>query len=291
MNANKAREYFSEYYEKELSGALLESFERVLKQDAQVQAEYRAFSETMEGLAVLSSPVPEPEFDLHERISQRLDRHVFELNQQPKGSFWQSWRNLAFGGIAALAIVGAVASLTMRGNSGSASAGVGPVGQTRVKKPIVDLKGVDLKLDNGRWTFEYNVVGQDLVKILDEKGTEQVHQVLQNGALKSPLTNNGLNATLIRVQFESASNPLLIAIPGSASGGDAAELNGSGSLSDLAIAASEAFNRPVIVATQGRSNSVEWKLDRNDQVSSINSAVQAMSYTVEASESGAIWIR
>ena len=78
MNAKKAQEYFSLHFEGELTGGLLDQFERALKTDAQVQAEYRAFVHTMKTLEELKAPIAEPNFDLHEVISQRMDKHLFD---------------------------------------------------------------------------------------------------------------------------------------------------------------------------------------------------------------------
>src|SRR5688500_10784952 len=99
MNASKAREFFSSYFEGTLDAGLRQAFERRLHTDAEIQAEYRAFERTMGQLSTLKDLEVEVPFDLHERISARVDLHIFEA-KRAKGSPWIAmWKPLLIGGL------------------------------------------------------------------------------------------------------------------------------------------------------------------------------------------------
>ena len=99
LNHEKAREYFSAYHEGTLERGLKETFERALSTDAQVQAEYRAFERLMGSLESLKAEAPEPEFDLHEAIARRLDKHIYDEARRAKHPIFAWWKSAALGGL------------------------------------------------------------------------------------------------------------------------------------------------------------------------------------------------
>src|SRR5687767_3235474 len=129
MNADKAREFFSSYFEGTLDAGLRQAFELRLETDAETQAEYRAFERSMGQLDTLKDIEIEIPYDLNEKISARVDRHIFEA-KRTKGSPWLAFlRPMAIGGLAAAAIIGTV--ITMNNRSG----GVQPAGLTTGSQP------------------------------------------------------------------------------------------------------------------------------------------------------------
>ena len=111
MNSNKAREYFSAYLEGSLDAGLRQSFERKLATDATVQAEYRAFVSVVEKLNALKDETIDVPYDLHETISSRLDRHVYDNKSKTTFALSGWWRSLALGGLATAAIIATIVSL------------------------------------------------------------------------------------------------------------------------------------------------------------------------------------
>jgi anti-sigma-K factor RskA len=124
MNLAKAREHFSAYYEGSLEGGLKETFERALRSDAQIQAEYRAFERVMADLNLLGEAQPEANEDLHEEIARRLDRHIFERKRQARAPLFGIWKSLALGGLATVALVTAVLQLQSQNQGGPIQSGV-----------------------------------------------------------------------------------------------------------------------------------------------------------------------
>src|SRR5438270_5999926 len=98
MNLAKAKDYFSAYYEGSLDRGLRQSFEARLNEDAQLQAEYRAFERTMRDLGAMGQIEIEPPEDLHDKIAARLDYALWEQKRQKAplmGVPW--WKGLAMG--------------------------------------------------------------------------------------------------------------------------------------------------------------------------------------------------
>src|SRR5437016_300995 len=106
MNLAKAKDYFSAYYEGSLDRGLQQSFEARLKEDAQLQAEYRAFERTMQDLGAMGKIEIEPPEDLHDKIAARLDYALWEQKRQKAplmGLSW--WKGLVMGLAVAAGIV------------------------------------------------------------------------------------------------------------------------------------------------------------------------------------------
>src|SRR5581483_925490 len=101
MNQEKAREFFSAYFEGVLEPGLKQSFEARLAADAMLQADYAAFSETMGELRTMPEEEIEAPIFLSDRVATRLDE-VF-VKGSPRGIFgsWQTWPKAI--GFAALA--------------------------------------------------------------------------------------------------------------------------------------------------------------------------------------------
>ena len=145
MNANKAREFFSSYFEGNLDDGLRQAFERTLNTDAELQAEYKAFERTLGQLAGLRDVEIEVPFDLHERISARLDRHIYEKRQTRGGGFLAFWKPALAAGVASLAVIGTVLSLNSSGGDvqGAAVIGGGPKFQHAGRIPLYPITELD----------------------------------------------------------------------------------------------------------------------------------------------------
>ncbi|MCH7945048.1 MAG: hypothetical protein IIC73_03415, partial [Armatimonadetes bacterium] len=129
MNQSKARDFYSAYFEGTLDSGLTQAFERALRTEAEIKAEYEQFVRVMDDLKACRSPVEAPD-DLHLKIRERVDAHILSTERQERaGVLFFAWKPLAYGAIAAVAIIAAVASLSNRsaGSGGPAIAGLATV--------------------------------------------------------------------------------------------------------------------------------------------------------------------
>ncbi len=82
MTLAKAKDYFSAYHEGSLDRGLKQAFETRLREDTQLQAEYRAFERTMKELEAFGCVEVEPPSDLHDKIAARLDKAIWDQKRQ-----------------------------------------------------------------------------------------------------------------------------------------------------------------------------------------------------------------
>lgn len=148
MNSNKAREFFSAYFEDSLDSGLRQAFERTLRVDAGLQAEYRAFEQTMASLGTMKSAEIAIPDDLTERISARLDLHLFEQKQARKSPLLVFWKPLAVAGLAAVALVGTLLTLNSDRQSGPVEGGLVPSGLNPPPAPSPEADSHTLKLES-----------------------------------------------------------------------------------------------------------------------------------------------
>lgn len=276
MNAEKAKEYFSAYYENALEPGLAQALERKFAADARLRDEYEAFKATMASLEVLSRPVPEPDFDLHERITARLDRHLWEKNRNEKPRFAQWWRSLALGGLATVAVVAALMQLNSRSPVNEAKLTTLPVDSVTGK---IQLQQSDLGL-----TLQYVASGAKKVEILDDEGKVLESSALNGDTLRSALTNNRDEAVLLQVNVQSDS-PTWVAVPGKQF---AHRMEGQGTLKDFVLAVADHFRVPVAVHSVDLQKATSWKFSSTNEFESVEDALDG-DVSVEQIK-GVIWI-
>lgn len=277
MNLEKARDHFSAYYEKTLEKGLLEAFERALKTDAQVQAEYRAFERLMGDLEVLKTPVPEPGEDLHELISRRLDLHIHEQKRRAPGSLFGWWKSLALGGLATAALVLAVLQIQSAPKNGS-------VGASLV--PSVASEKLELKPYQNGFRLEYAATGRKSITIRTIDGVVLEEKTIQSGSLLSPLANQNPNAKLLQVEV-SGEKPVVVAVPGTRI---QTEMTGEGTVKDLALAVAGFYRQPVML-TLGDEIKLKWEFREGEAIASIDKALAETNYSAQQNESGVIVVQ
>ncbi len=281
MNLGKAREYYSAYYEGSLDRGLREGVERVLREDAQAQAEYRAFEGTMRQLESMKGlEVSEPD-DLHERIMARIDRHVWEKNQTRKVAGFTWWKIALPTGVAAAAI--ALTLLPWR-TPETNSGGVIPF-------PTTTQARLDVKATANGVTVNYPVVAQRDVVIRDAKGTilEPIH-LRNQGITNKELKNESQQAILLSID-ESDLGTTWIAIPGTEI---ATTSLGKGSLREMALELASTCQIPVVLQVKSTEIELQWKMDATDAHGTSSRAVESLGLKVELrgdrSELRTLWI-
>lgn len=280
MNPAKAKEHFSAYYEGTLDRGLKQAFETRLREDAQLNAEYLAFENTMQqldGMRTVDVVVPS---DLHERISARVDKHVWEQKREEKPSYLKLLRGLALAGVAGAGFF--VAITQFRGNSGVSQSGI-------ISAPGSNPAKLDISSTANGVRLSYKDARDQRVLIKDESGAIlQEIQLQANKAIEDkPLTNESADAQLLTVEFEGG-NPTLLALPGTVRN---TEKTGEGSVADFARALAGKFGQAVVVEAPQTGQKVNWNFDTADPVGEAKEAVSPLTLNVELRQSGIIWIQ
>lgn len=277
MNSDKAREHFSAYYEGTLDAGLKQQLERVLNANADLNKEYAAFAEVMRSLEVLQKPVPEPAFDLHERISQRLDLHIHEQKATQKPS-WFGWlKAVGVSAIAVVAIWGAVTQLN-RGGSGPTVANTGPV--IRTQPPF----NVSHESDNGV-KVSYTSTGSKTVTVYNEDGS--VLRTATNQNLDMPVNNLNPESAIVSVQVEGSDEVNIIALPGTK---PEKITKTEGKLADMAKAMAAHYRAQIVIVTTEPNMMAKWALDETDVMNALKSALEGANYSCTEKSDGVIWV-
>jgi hypothetical protein len=248
MNVEKARQYFSGYYEKTLDTSLREAFERALIEDDQIAAEYREFEKTYHSLNLMSQQSVEVPDDLFERISARLDKSIWE-SKQKQNTGWLSWFRWASVGVAALAVLGlAIVQSNNMIQPQSVEAGIlnlGSVGSVMVK-PIEN--GVTVSHPAGaKHSIRFFDVNGKLLEQVDVDGMIQMRD--------KPLKSADGKPQLLSIQVDD--QPLTwVALPGKS---ETIEALTSGSLQDFALYLASSYQTPIVLKALDVSQPTSWK--------------------------------
>lgn len=279
MTNEKARDFFSAYYEGSLEPGLCVSFEQKLKADISLKDEYRAFERAMESLGTLQFEEIEIPHDLHERISARLDRDIYERkrNAKPALSLWI--RSLAFSGVAALAIVGAIFAMNARSGEANTASGAPLPANANV---VYTVNGDDISL-------KYAPASTKVVVITNDEGKElSRNEVGGDGKpdLKTVLSNPLPNAAVFGIQIEGEASPSFVAVYGT----ERSSINkGEGTVVDFAKAVADYYHTHVMVNTSTPTERVNWTFTTSDVVSEA-SRVVGSNYTVTLLKNGMLEI-
>jgi hypothetical protein len=276
MNLEKAKEFFSSYHEGTLERGIRQSFESALANDPEIRAEYRAFEETVAQLEALREvPIEIPE-DLHERVSARLDRHLWEQKRKrtPKLTAW--WRSIAIAGVASVAMIGAVLQFNSRGDAVVSS--VVPTTQREQLNITADERGVVL-------SYESSQPRQIEVRRFDD-GRELLRSEVSR--LRSPLTNSAPDPVLVTVELSGQPQRKVIALPGTQR---VSVSEGQGTIADFAKALAGFYNRPVVLMVKDLSQSVSWNFESTDPIVAVENVLESARFAIEERASGIIGIQ
>lgn len=268
MNASKAREYFSAYYEGDLEAGLKQQFESALQGDGDLQADYSAFVQTMQALEHYDEAEIEVPADLSEQISRKLDKHLWDQKQTARPGLFGQWRMALLGGMAVVAIGAAFFALNPRDPQSTINT-AGMAGQGTVATTTADLVYDDgqirLVVTNGR-KLTLPVVVTDT-----ETGTDVYRGELKGSDLSNPLTNEKAEAAVLAISFGETIEGLTVVLPG-ASGGKVEP--GEGTVVDLAKMVAQGFRTPVLVRVKNLSQTVAWNFAEDLSADQLPSALR-----------------
>lgn len=266
MSPDKARDNFSAYYEGTLDRGLKQAFERALESDSQVQAEYNAFQVTMAQLESMAFEVPEPEFDLHDRIMARLDLHRLEERKTARPSLFANWRLLT--GAVALGALALVA-VKFSGTSNSAST----AGITTFPIKIEGLTVTQSPSD--QFAVVLTKASPSAAVIISNTVTDEKFETRGN-----ELVNGDEKAQTFQVTLSGEKDHLYIALPGKKSNVNRV---GSGNLLDFARAAADTYRVPFVVAVEPVNQVISWNFTDTNVDDSMKESLKPLGATVDSS--------
>jgi anti-sigma factor RsiW len=272
MNKDKAREFFSAYYEGNLEPGLRQAFELRLNNDSALQADYSAFVETMGELETLPTEEIEIPLYLSDRIASRLEE---ERERHAKRTpVWSLWlRGLAYSGLAAAALAGAFLSFGSRGQVSGASI----VDASADGQPTYSGGGSTVTL-SFRPHDERTVVVSSAVT-----GRELQRFTVNASSPAHPFENQLAGTALFQIEISGERGATLLALPGR---GSTAGSNGSGTVRDFAVALADRYHVPVLLRSQDDQKRLSWKLEGSDPREAANEVLKGQELSIDQRSNG-----
>jgi anti-sigma-K factor RskA len=282
MNNDKAREFFSSYYEGTLDFGLTQSFEQKLRTDSALMADYAAFVETMNELDAMRYEEIEVPVTLSDRIATRIEQ-VAEKSSSRAIPAWMVWfRGLSMGAAAA-AVIG-VAFVTLNNNFKAD----GPVATGNVISTDINVDHLNFRYNDGKVLVQYKPSSARTVVISSGvTGKEMQRFTLDGKSLDSPLENTLTETSLFDVQVLGETQKATIAIPGIERSN---EKSGSGDVKKFAAALAGFYRVPVVLEISNLSKPVTWEFNVSDVREAASKAVTPEGYSVDQRTSGMIVI-
>jgi len=271
MTLDKARDYFSAYYEGTLEPGLRQAFEHRLNSDSTLQADYAAFTETMEELDLLPHEEIEIPMFLNDRIAARLEPE--RARKRDRVPIWTTWlRGLAFGSLATAALVFAFISMNRHDDIAQASL-AGGIGER-----------VSFTMKQSQLTLDYHPNAEHTVIVSSGiTGKEVKRFTVDRSAMSQPFVNKQPGTALFQVQVLGQSNSWLIAVPGTEISSTS---SGEGSMSDFAVALADRLRTSVVLQISDPTDHVSWKLVGTDARLAAEGALKGTPYVVDQRETG-----
>lgn len=279
MNQDKAREFFSAYYEGTLEAGLTQQLEARMRADAQLSADYAAFVETMSALDDLRFEEIEVPLYLNDRIATRLE-HEEAKRRQPVFAWTHWFRGLAFSGLAAAALMAAFVAI--RSDGGPATASLVP-GQSETTAVPAGRLAFSAQGRNVQVQYRAEAEGSVVVSTATT-GQELGRYPLNGNELRAPLTNSHAAPAVLRVAATGDAGAVVV-LPGTEK---QAAKNGAGSLQAFAAALAGHYGVPVVVRGTS-SRDVEWNFETASPLRAAQAALGS-EVSVDQRDSGLVTI-
>jgi hypothetical protein len=284
MNKEKAREFFSNYYEGTLEPGLSQALELAMSRDNSIREEYREFEDTYENLGQLKFETIEIPFGLNDKILANIDKHVFESkrNQQPA---WTTWlRNFSIAGVAAVAVLGAFLSLR-HGKSDTDTTGAGAfTGSGSAKEEMIIAP-----LTNHEASIHFAPNSTKVLSIHDGLNGPELRRntVLEGKELETTLANSKPETTTFDLQVQNERKSTLIALPGSQPN---ATKVGQGNMEAFAMALAGYYKVPVEIRVTSPNVNLNWDFESPEAAKAAMATVDLQQYNVSRKDNGLIVI-
>jgi len=285
MTQDKAREYFSAYYDDSLDRGLKQGFEQKLKADPQLSSEYRSFERVMLELGRMQDEVIEVPMYLSDRIATRMEQARVA---EQKSSIWLVFKRYGFAAVAAVAIVGAGVGLFLHGGKDHEASGVPGIDSDLGSSVNWPSETISIAPKAGGAHLEYTSATAKLVEVRDANGKVlKSYPVDPKVTLRADLTNPNDAATVFELKVSDSGPDELLAVPGTArSDGDAL----TGSVQDFGLALANHFGVPVIMNLKGSAQTLNWSLDGRNPREVATRVLEGSGYDVSLSSTGVLTI-
>jgi hypothetical protein len=285
MNQDKAREFFSAYYEGTLERGLRQTLDQRLRADAQLTAEYRAFEMTMEHLGQLKfEDIDVPSY-LSDRIATRIEQA--RAAEKPRNPLMLWMPRFAVGGLAAAALLFAVISWLPNSHGSSQPAGLGPTSGSSTQ-PAWPSETVSVVAAAHSATIHYQSATPRSVKVLDAAGADlQNFQLSAGQSLSTELNNPNPSATLFEVRVSAAGPDEYIAVPGVKA---ANTTNENGTVADFVKELADRYAVPVILNVHDLGKTTAWNFNAADAKTAAEKSLDSADYDVTLTASGVLSI-
>lgn len=252
MNSEKARDFFSAYYEGTLEPGLVLNLEQKFQSDPRLKSDYDAFASAFADLNALRDEQIEVPIFLSDRIATRLE----EARQQRRKAFsllnWR-WARYAPYALAGLAILGAGLGITAKGGW------LVPAGVFSWPSPHKEqVDGPSFLYDGSQVKLE--VQGSHSISVSDAITGRTLRTVTAEDSplLEPELINNGAQAQLFGIREDGGSTQF-VAVPGKVA--DTSRAKGEGSLAQFALALSNYYHVPVLLENVKLDSKMSWTLE------------------------------
>jgi hypothetical protein len=281
MNNDKAREFFSSYFEGTLDFGLVQQFEQKLRADADLMADYAAFVETMNELdAMRYEEIEVPQY-LSDRIATRVEQ-VAEKSRVGVPA-WMVWfRGLSLGAAATAAVAFAFIGLSNLQTDGPVATGSVVGGGT------MNADHLNFQYKDGKVQLQYKPTSNKTVIVSSGVNGKELERFnLDGSTLDSALENTQASTALFDVQVQGSNEKATIAIPGTAIASD--QTPNTGGLKEFAAALAEQFRVPVLLEVQDTGKAVSWERT-GDNARAEATKVLGDGYSVDVRPSGMLVI-
>ena len=267
MKQEKAREFYSEYFEGTLEPGLRQAFEQTLASNAQIRAEYDDFAETIRGLSFLRDEQIEIPISLSDRIATGLE--LAETQKHQRSWSPRNWLiGLGLAGVATAAVVGGIMSFGTRGNNAVAGGFAGNLPESDVLRVVAN---------KGQVTCSYRPSTKKTIVVSMANG-KTLKQIESQGRLvEIPLQNPNAKASVFRIDVVGDASGVLVAIPGTAS---TKLTTGRGNVSDFIAAVADRYHTPISAQSIDSRRQVAWTFGP-DAITSVNRSLSGTGMSVE----------
>lgn len=282
MNHDKAREFFSAYYEGTLETGLRQQLETRFRTDAQLKADYAAFVETIEALESLRFEEIEVPLSLNDRIATRMEQE--EAKRRRPVLVWGNWfRGLAFSGMAAAAIFAAF--LAIRSEGGTSTASFVPT--SGAPNTAIPANRLVFSAQGTKVVVNYRTENEGSVIVSAASTGREIQRFPLSGEeLNTPLENSHAMPALLRVTASGDAGGAIVVIPGLEK---QAAKAGTGSLQDLATALAGHYQVPVVVRGNATQD-VVWNFESASPLRAAEAALAGSRASADQRDGGLITI-
>lgn len=282
MNQEKAKEFFSSYYEGNLEPGLTQALEQALKADSTLRDDYRDFEQTYEELGTLKYETIEVPFDLEDRIAARIDRQLYDRRNERQPA-WTVWlRNLAVGGVGAVALLGAVLSVRKLNGAEANANIIAGLPQNAQDELTVD------PAPNHAATVHFQPSASETLTIRQGLNGAVRKQIQANGAdVATTLENPTASPATFELEATGDTRPTLIILPGATA---VTARKGQGNMDAFAEALAGVYNVPVEVRTAYPAVNLNWDFKETSAADAAKNVLDISRYNIDWRANGLLVI-